>query len=745
MITTNKQKTKVSSIKTKGRGSILPNINVIKHYFLAFISFVLFLASTNAYAVFTGSGVMSGDIRPGGVVSVTWTLTESDDNLVAFDVFSPSGADITDPAFGTTFASNVKPPIPAGSGLTIPMGPGPLTVTYTETNITLPATLAAGNYVYTRDWGGPSGNIVPPAVANFTIAGGGGGAGTITNITVSPSNVDANNEDDLKLRLTWTITTSGAATVTSSLGKLTPSNRLFGGAISGSTTGTRITIKETFTIPAANLSLGNLSFTREFDDGTTQKSASVSISVKKVPKILNITASNPATTVIQGKDAHFSITWRITTETGSRFANPSISSSSASLTSGNAKSKSKSIRGTGSAGLVTIVENVTLTAAEIQDAINNGAFNRLIYSRTFKSGKHSQKNISVNIPLKVVSPGSTGKLINSNLRLSYDDGSTSFKTIEQNKKLTARVEITTTGSGRLSGVWEWARGSTQRFIPYPNGRVESVISGSRSRTLTSPPLKTQQAGTYFIRFNMTSPTTSVIPDLRYQVIPNANPVKIILKAPASPIGANPKTYFSWQSQPKAEKTSLQIFAKNGSQCRPQNNAKPLTGKTLKTGNGNIKLSPIMARKLKAGQQYCWQVQAYEKGRQVAISDSRMFIWQGKISTSKTIIIPELGFEGVGDQTKTITIPELGFEGVGDQTKTITIPELGFEGVGDQTKTITIPELGFEGINNKTKPVTMSLLKLKGKELKNRTITIPRLRIGNSSHNIKTVIMPNLNI
>ena len=68
----------------------------------------------------------------------------------------------------------------------------------------------------------------------------------------------------------------------------------------------------------------------------------------------------------------------------------------------------------------------------------------------------------------------------------------------QNASITARAVVSTAGEGRIDASWEVAGPDGGQFRPI--ARVRQVLAGSRRTVFESPPLPTDRAGNYIVRF-----------------------------------------------------------------------------------------------------------------------------------------------------------------------------------------------------------------------------------------------------
>jgi hypothetical protein len=235
-----------------------------------------------------------------------------------------------------------------------------------------------------------------------------------------------------------------------------------------------------------------------------------------------------------------------------------------------------------------------------------------------------------------------GTLESTYLQLSFQQGYLTQR-FQKGDKHQAIVKISTKGTGQMYVGWEIVQPPFSSQIDpvfVPINRVQNMLAGHKKTDFLSPILPSHQVGKYLLRVNVTTPKNgkqSAV--LRYYVTQNQTGQQIQLLSPATGMTVDKNTVFKWQVSSSANQSSLQIFEnkRQRSHCNIKQSQTYLTAIATR-GIGTSKITPIAAHKLQQGQHYCWRVQDYEKGRLVASSEARSFIWQANNQHVKAAII-----------------------------------------------------------------------------------------------------------
>lgn len=214
---------------------------------------------------------------------------------------------------------------------------------------------------------------------------------------------------------------------------------------------------------------------------------------------------------------------------------------------------------------------------------------------------------------------SGGGLALRNFDLQFDDQSR-FRVVETGAALTARLRLTSAGSGILQGSWELSGPTgTQGDGWRPIGRVRQLLAGSRSTVIESPDLPTGRPGIYRVRFvpdpRQGRDVTTGVPVLQYSVTgARSDTPSLSLVAPRAGDGLSAATRFRWASVPGARAYRVEFFADSGAMRRLA------AVDTSGTGTG---LRPPTLARLTGTDPLLWRVTAVgADGRALAVSPAR---------------------------------------------------------------------------------------------------------------------------
>ncbi|HEV2286912.1 MAG TPA: hypothetical protein VGR80_12775, partial [Steroidobacteraceae bacterium] len=212
-------------------------------------------------------------------------------------------------------------------------------------------------------------------------------------------------------------------------------------------------------------------------------------------------------------------------------------------------------------------ETFRLAPAAVAAAQKLGV-NTLRLTRTFNAGVGP--NGAPYMATATVSIGlggsASGPLTLSAVALHFDDR-TLVRVLRQGESAVAVAEITYTGNGLFSGLWEVAAPPSTQGQPVfvPLGAASTNLSAGGTAEVTSPALPSSLAGTYYVRFRVRSPVVSFQSlVLRYGVEQGPAIPPIAVTSPEPHATFKPDTRFSWQPAPGATAYRLEFYAADAS-------------------------------------------------------------------------------------------------------------------------------------------------------------------------------------
>jgi hypothetical protein len=250
-------------------------------------------------------------------------------------------------------------------------------------------------------------------------------------------------------------------------------------------------------------------------------------------------------------------------------------------------------------------------------------------------------------------PTSGADLAVESLQLRFDDGEKT-RVLSLGEAIAATAEITFTGSGLLSGIWEIAEpskgGQTGKYRNLEVVNKDLVATGKTS--LTSPRLPVDSAGTYALRFKITRPMPEREGVVRYFVgqAPSEEdlagrkdvPESLATRSPSAPVGR--ETTFSWDPVVGSIGYQVEVYDEEGSEgavvveegtfgtCLIRHpselNRPPLIGLMAPGYQTEATLSQLAGTALTAGGTYLWRVVALgPRGKVLCESPFRKFTFR----------------------------------------------------------------------------------------------------------------------
>lgn len=367
-----------------------------------------------------------------------------------------------------------------------------------------------------------------------------------------------------------------------------------------------------------------------------------------------IVSDNPPTlpsakNVPLGKSTSVSLAWRVTDTSSPGFV-VTISSNSGQFCVGTVfvcttlRTVSKRLAVTytsdGTPTTFSIAESILVPQAVIDQAKKLG-FNTVLYRRSWTPGGTFPNGA---ITLNITGSSATGFSV-SRQAMRFDDNSI-VKLLNEKEVLKAKADVNYNGSGQLQAEWEVAGPSTGAGVPIFR-RIRTVrkyLGSGDKRTLVSPPLPSDRAGSYMVRLRITSPAPGFeSPVIRYyvgaqgaQVTP---PQTIRLGNPVDRIWLTRNTRFNWQSIKGAKHYRLEIYHKpqaidaegtmpnagddQTSKKPVRLQGSPVAGMILPADALQTALPDAVRKRLESGSWYYWRIIAVDNtGKLVGISPIR---------------------------------------------------------------------------------------------------------------------------
>lgn len=233
--------------------------------------------------------------------------------------------------------------------------------------------------------------------------------------------------------------------------------------------------------------------------------------------------------------------------------------------------------------------------------------NTLLLARTFTAGG-APYIATATVTVGLGGSGS-GPLSLSRVALHFDDR-TLVRLLRQGESAVAVAEITYSGNGVFSGLWEVASPPSTQGEPVfvPLGSASTNLTAGGIAEVTSPALPSSLAGTYYVRFRVRSPVVSFQSlVLRYGVEQGPAIPPIVVTSPEAHATFNPDTRFSWQPAPGAVAYRLEFYAAD---VAPDYEP-PLSGEWLPAERRDSVLSALAQTHLAAGRAYRWRIVAVD--------------------------------------------------------------------------------------------------------------------------------------
>jgi hypothetical protein len=251
-------------------------------------------------------------------------------------------------------------------------------------------------------------------------------------------------------------------------------------------------------------------------------------------------------------------------------------------------------------------ETFRLAPAAVAEAQQLGV-NTLVLSRTFSAGGPPYV-ATATVTIGIGGSGS-GPLALSRVALHFDDR-TLVRVLRQGESAVAIAEITYSGNGVFSGLWEVATPPSTQGEPVfvPLGGASTNLTAGGITEVTSPALPSAIAGTYYVRFRVRSPVVSFQSLLlRYAVEQGPAIPPIVVTSPEAHATFKPDTRFSWQPAPGATAYRLEFYSADAS----PDYEPPLSGEWLPAERRDSVLSALAQTHLAAGRGYRWRIVAFD--------------------------------------------------------------------------------------------------------------------------------------
>lgn len=197
------------------------------------------------------------------------------------------------------------------------------------------------------------------------------------------------------------------------------------------------------------------------------------------------------------------------------------------------------------------------------------------------------------------------------VELRFLDGSI-LKTVAAGEPVQIVADVTFTGSGRLSAVWETAAPPSTSGSPFwvRRGFVNEFLAGGGHRKkIVSPPLETGPTGVYIVRFRITGTDVDEGDTARISYVVSAGATGertgIRLLSPPESSAALPGTAFAWGPVGGTAAYQVELY-----EDPPARGAAPATGLLVGGGTEQAPLSHLVFSHLLPGRSYLWRVVAF---------------------------------------------------------------------------------------------------------------------------------------
>jgi len=293
-------------------------------------------------------------------------------------------------------------------------------------------------------------------------------------------------------------------------------------------------------------------------------------------------------------------------------------------------------------GPLTFPETVTISAAQLGAWQAQGI--RLVgYRRSFVAP--GSPTVSAQWLLQIRGAGlegsreaTDGEIAVQRMDLVFGGGER-IAIVERGQPLSAEVSIANSGSGTLRARWELADpGSSSATFFRVLELVRVPLVGGRATTIPSPVLPTQTTGRHVLRFCVEEvaaepcANSSTVVQTFYEVVAGGPQAVMRGAIPDNQtIGAG--GMFRWPAVDGAVTYQLQIFrpvanpSAGGPGDAPRDPAF-VTGALLPGGVAQATLTPLLRKKLEAGEAYLWRVTAHDAdGQLIARTELRRFVFR----------------------------------------------------------------------------------------------------------------------
>jgi hypothetical protein len=256
----------------------------------------------------------------------------------------------------------------------------------------------------------------------------------------------------------------------------------------------------------------------------------------------------------------------------------------------------------------SIPETFRLAPAAVAEAQRLGV-NTLVLTRTFGLKPAVTARVTIEI-----GGSASGPLALSRVALHFDDR-TLVRLLRPGESAVAIAEITFSGNGVFSGLWEVATPPSTQGEPVfvPLGAASTNLTAGGIAEVTSPALPSSIAGTYYVRFRVRSPVVpfqSLV--LRYGVEQGPAIPPIVVTSPEAHATLKPDTRFAWQPAAGAIAYRLEFYSADAA----PDYEPPLSGELLPVERRDSVLSALAQTHLAAGRAYRWRIVALDADGEV---------------------------------------------------------------------------------------------------------------------------------
>jgi hypothetical protein len=356
-------------------------------------------------------------------------------------------------------------------------------------------------------------------------------------------------------------------------------------------------------------------------------------------------------TLVAGGGTMLSVNWQVSTTPDHGSGVTSATSQIVDPTTGMVLQGTRAPLSADGGGPFLLREVIALDDATVRSWLDQG-LRRVVLERAFfdpATGSTASGTVVLSLSasrLQSTREAAPAELTIASLRLEFDSGSNTAVT-SLGDPLRAALTVQYSGSGMLQGRWQIAEPDSSEGAPLfrTMALVNTKLHATQESRLQSPPLPTQRAGKYLVRFCITSreagetaadahcPDPDLLVVATYHVQEPAESVGTISGISPDRQAVSASTPFSWRPVQGAVVYQLQIFEGAGLEGLEPTGRAPaeprfVAGMLLDAGTSSTPLSELARSKLRPGQRYRWRVTAHDDaGQTLGASAEANFVYR----------------------------------------------------------------------------------------------------------------------